>query len=418
MKLHPHQEEFINRNPHKHLIAFDTGTGKTITAISLAIKNMTATGKKLTYVVTPKKVKSKWVDNINTFVPELNELLKPETPSEIENFVVMTKEEFKKNVLFMDAPEAIIVDEAHYFAGLKSQLSRMLQRYIRINKLEYIWLLTATPYMSTPWNIYVLSRCLGNDVNYNFWLKTFFKPKYLGFKVVHVIDDTKHRLLQDYIRTIGTVVSMESVVESIPEQTDEFIYVSLTEEQKNAILKINGDSPLTGFTHRHQIENGVINGNEYEKDQEFPEYKLTFIRDALRENKKVAIYVRYTLQLKKYKRELTALGYNVLTLSGDTKDAGEIIKEANDLENVVIIIQSQCSEGYELPGFDLCIFASLSFSYKDYKQARGRFLRINKMKENKFLHLIVSGKKSTDMAIWNAIKNKQDFNIELYLNSN
>lgn len=419
LTLYKHQKEILERNPAKHLIAFDRGTGKTLTGLLLACKNQTATGGNLTYIIVPKKVKSKWEDDKNTFLSDINEILDPEHKMQSDKLVVMTKEEFKRDAKTLPKPKALIVDESHYFAGLKSQLSKSLQWFVRTHKVDYIWLMTATPYLSTPWNIFVLGRCLGHDLNYNEWLRTFFVPKYFGIKVVHVPDPNKYDLLQAYIHEIGTVVGMEDVVDDVPEQEDKFIHVALSPEQKEALQEVDMTNALTGFGQKHQIENGVKKGNEYEPDKLIPDYKSIFLLDFKRDNKKMAVFARYTLQLEKYEKMFKEAGYRTLTLSGKTKDAGAVLKEAVGAEDVVIIIQSQCSEGYELPNFDLCVFASLSFSFKDYTQARGRFLRINKLKANTYMHLLTEnvqgGKnKSVDMAVWNAISRKQDFDIELY----
>jgi len=314
----------------------------------------------------------------------------------------------------------VLVHNCHYFAGLKSQLSKSLQWFVRYHKVPYIWLMTATPYLSTPWNIYTLGRCLGHDLQYQAWLRSFFIPKYLGMKVIHVPDESKSAELQEYVRSIGTVVGMEEVVDEVPEQEDKFIHVALSPEQKEALQNVDMTNALTGFGQKHQIENGVRKGNEYEPDALIPDYKSIFLLDFKRNYPKMAVFARYTLQVEKYAKMFEEAGYETLILSGKTKDAGEVIKRAVEAENVAIVIQAQCSEGYELPNFDLCVFASLSFSYKDYTQARGRFLRINKLKANTYMHLLTenvhNGKnKSVDMAVWNAIVKKQDFDMGLYM---
>jgi hypothetical protein len=57
------------------------------------------------------------------------------------------------------------------------------------------------------------------------------------------------------------------------------------------------------------------------------------------------------------------------------------------------------------------VFASLSFSYVDYKQACGRILRINNLQENTYIHLVAEG---VDQDVYNCIQNKQDFTIKIY----
>jgi len=55
----------------------------------------------------------------------------------------------------------------------------------------------------------------------------------------------------------------------------------------------------------------------------------------------------------------------------------------------------------------------MSFSFTSYQQACGRFLRINRLKKNVYVHLITEGE-SLDRAVLDAIKLKKDFDIAIY----
>jgi len=82
----------------------------------------------------------------------------------------------------------------------------------------------------------------------------------------------------------------------------------------------------------------------------------------------------------------------------------------------VVIINAQCSEGYQLPSIDTVIFASLSFSLKDYTQAIGRFLRYDAIKKNVYIHLVNIG--TVDEAGYESIMKKEDFDIAIYAKNN
>jgi predicted helicase len=107
---------------------------------------------------------------------------------------------------------------------------------------------------------------------------------------------------------------------------------------------------------------------------------------------------------------------NVYMINGSVKNRDEITQQIEKDDECIVVINAACSEGYELPSIGTIIFASLSFSYKDYKQALGRFLRINKLKKNVYIHLVTAG--SVDEGVYNAIMKKQDFDIEIYANEN
>jgi len=77
------------------------------------------------------------------------------------------------------------------------------------------------------------------------------------------------------------------------------------------------------------------------------------------------------------------------------------------------LIQADCAEGYQLPSFGLCVFASQSYSYTKWEQICGRFLRMDKPSRTTFLYLLTEGD-SIDQAVYDAVKKKEDFKIELY----
>ncbi len=71
-----------------------------------------------------------------------------------------------------------------------------------------------------------------------------------------------------------------------------------------------------------------------------------------------------------------------------------------------------CSEGYELPTFPLMVFYSYDFSLKNYIQMLGRIQRINAIKKNVYLSLVV--KDSIDSDVFTSLKKKEDFDIAIY----
>lgn len=390
MKLYKHQQDLINKNPTRHLIAFDTGTGKTLTALMLAKKN-----KVKPLIICPKKVKKNWQKNLE----ELN----------IAGDVY-TKEEFKKHLFGLKRYEAVIFDEAHYLGNLKSQLSKSFQAYIKNHNVKYIWLLTATPYLSTPLNIFALATHLGHDWNYfHFFNKFFYKIK-LG-RSHREIPKVKKNIEKDIaklVSSIGTAVKMEDLFD-VPEQTFETIYTDLSKEQKKAITSIQDKamSFINEWTKTHQVENGLLYDKEQGTTKYFKNDKLDIIKDIVLENKKTAIFCRYTAQIDMLEKELSFIKKPIYRITGDIDQQ----TEAEQADECIVLINSACSEGYELPSIGQIVFASLSFSYKDYYQSKGRFLRANKLKRNSYIHLVADG---VDKDVYNSIMKKKDFNLAIY----
>lgn len=168
MKLYNHQQVLLDLNPKKHLLAWETGVGKSLAAVSLAEKNSINSA----LVICPKSIKEQWIEQIKN--------------SKIA-FTVLTKEEFKKQVSKLGKFDTLIADECHYFAGQKSQLFKALRAYINNWNIENIYLLTATPYLSTPWNIYALGQILGKQWHYWKFKQKFFYDVNMGGRLVPVI---------------------------------------------------------------------------------------------------------------------------------------------------------------------------------------------------------------------------------------
>lgn len=397
LTLYTHQADLLSINPERYLIAHEVGTGKTITGIALANKNCSKTGSCL--IIVPKILKEKWERDIQSH------------GNENINWNILTKETFKKVWKELPAYDAVIVDEAHYFAGIKSQLSKSLYSYFKRHDTRFRWLMTGTPYLSSPLNIYTLARHLGHEWNYRAFVQKFFWEINIGGRIIPKIKDNMEPHIAELVNLIGGVVSMQNVIYEIPEQTFKTEYFNLTPEQEKAWNDLDEAVFITKWTKRHQIENGFLYGDEYTDTKTLPCLKDERILELVRTNRKVAIFCRYIEQQEHIKKLIAYTKKPIFILNGETENRDLIISEAETSEECVIIIQAQCSVGYELPSFPVIIFASLSFSLVDHEQALGRFQRINKLKKNTYIYLVSEG---VDKDIYECIMRKQDFSFAIY----
>jgi superfamily II DNA or RNA helicase len=245
----------------------------------------------------------------------------------------------------------------------------------------------------------------------------FFQDVRFGNRILPIQRKGIEKDIAALVKIIGDTVSMEECVD-VPEQVFETEYIKLSVAQINGIKCIPDILPIVRFTKQHQIENGIMIGDEYNDDKTFDCQKNDRISELCDEFDKVAIFCRYNLQIDNLKNLLEDKYQGtkeVFIINGKVKNRDEIVQKANESKNCIVIINSACSEGYELPNFDVVIFASLGFSFKDYRQSQGRFLRINKLKKNLYIHLI-SG--DIDQAVYDSIMNKRDFDIEIYAKEN
>jgi len=400
MQLYKHQEDVIRDNPSRVLLAHATGTGKTLTGITLANKNALTL-----LVVCPKMLKEKWQRDIN------------EHGRERMITMILTKEEFKAKVKTIPRFDCVIIDEAHYFAGIKSQLHKAMVWYMKQHNITYRYLLTATPYLSTPLNIFALARILGHEWNYRTFIKEYFYEIPMGHRVIMKPRPNIEGKVADLVAKIGHIVDFETAItasnQSLPEQTHEVVRFDLTEEQ----IIAKRDHAYTQSTHiqqwtrEHQIENGFVYREISHAPIHFHSNKNIWLANMATKYKKFIVFCRYHAQIELLTELFQSMDRNVLVIHGDVTNRDAIINEAERLDDCIIIIQSSCSAGYELPSFRIVIFASLDFSYVNYQQALGRNLRINKLAPNTYYYLVAEG---VDTDVYDCIMKKQDFSFEIY----
>jgi superfamily II DNA or RNA helicase len=399
MRLYRHQREIIENAPKKHLLAWGTGTGKSLACIKLSelygIHNV--------LVICPKSIKEQWRSEIRKFAYEHR------------LFTVKTKEEFKRDWKDLTKFRKIIIDEAHHFSGYKSQLHKTLIKYININKPEQIYLATATPYLSTIWNIYSLGKILGFDWKWHKWRRYFFHEVQMGRRTIpqekRQIDGVPmEKIVADIINNkLGGSVKLEDCID-VPKQTFLTEKFDLTKEQLNGMESIEDVNHIVYWTKCHQIGGGTLKSDGYIEDQFFQCEKLNRVLELCKENKKLVIVCRYNNELDLLESKIK--NKKVIKINGQTKDRSSAVVEADFLQDCVVLVNAACSEGYELPTFSMMVFYSYDFSLKNYIQMLGRIQRINNLKKNVYISLI--NRDSIDEDVYKSIQRKENFDIEIY----
>lgn len=400
MELYNHQKEFLSKNPNKSALVWSCGTGKTRTALIWA----DIYGAR-TIIICPKPLKANWEREIKN------------VGMTGAGAFVVTKEEFRRDSAHYPSVgySQIIVDEVHngfLTPHYKSQMSKALRDYIKKHKVPRILLLSATVYSSSPWNIYQLATLLGYKLDWSKFNTTFFNQVRMGPRVIPVAKKGIEPKLAQITKKIASVVNIADVMDVPLQNHLEPEYFSLSKAQIKGIEENYDPLPIVRYTQQHEIENGILLGNEFRKQQTYETDKEERIKALCEENKKIAIVCRYNAQIDKYKRLLDR-EYNVYIIQGSSRERDSVCRGAEAADNAVVLIQADCAEGYELPSFGLCVFASQSYSYVKWEQICGRFLRMNKPSRTTFMYLLTEGN-SMDQAVYDSIKRKEDFAINLY----
>ena len=394
MKPYKHQIEFLHKNPNKTALVWSCGTGKTRTALEWS---------KLyggnTLVICPKALKTNWQREAEKWGADV---------------VVMTKETFRKEAKGLPRFDQVIVDEIHggfLTPHFKSQMSKMLRGYLKVHKVERFLGLSATVYTSSPWNIYNLAHYVGYKLDYKRFDWEYFDHVRMGMRMIPVPKKGVEKKLAELVKKFASIVDIKNVIDVPLQNHLEPEYFALTKKQLGKIEESYDPVPIVRFTLQHEIENGILIGNEFKAKESFDCDKNDRILALVEENKKVAIVARYNYQIDVIAELLKE--YKPMIIRGGTKDRDKVCLEAENAPRAVVIIQSDCGVGFELPSFELCIFASMSYSYTAYEQMLGRFLRMNKPSRTTFMYLLTDGD-SIDQAVYDAIQNKKDFQINLY----
>ena len=268
MKLYKHQQHLIDEAPDKHLLAWGCGSGKTLATIKLS-------DKAITLIICPKSIKEQWLEEIKKHSKSIM-------------CMVLTKEQFKKEAPTLQKHDCIIVDEAHFFFGMtgfrkKSQMLKSLLAYIKKHNPEKVYLATATPYMSTPYNIYAAGEILGRKWNFNEFKNHFFDMVNMGRRFpVPVVKKGIEKDIASLVSKLGSTVALSDCFD-VPEQTFLTEYFDLTKEQTCAINALD-DEGIARWTKSHQICGGTLKSDGYTKDQSFKSEKMDRILELVQEN--------------------------------------------------------------------------------------------------------------------------------------
>ena len=131
-KLYKHQQNFLDKNPDRAMLVWETGTGKTVTACLWL--NLRPEVKAL--VICPKAIVDKWK----------RDLIEWKASADVVSTDTVKKIDLKNY-------GAVVVDEAQNFASPlfgkeRSQRATALYTYVRQHPQACILLLTATPVRS------------------------------------------------------------------------------------------------------------------------------------------------------------------------------------------------------------------------------------------------------------------------------
>lgn len=370
--LYAHQQRFIDRNPDRALLVWETGTGKSLAACRWLKKRE---GRGLSLIVCPKALVAKWHRDL--------------FEERIDGFVVLTRDQVKK--VGLSQVKNLVIDEAQDFSSplfskMRSARATKIYNHLKENPDTHVLLLTATPVRSTPWNIHTLACYLGILWDVRKFRSTFEYMTDMFGRMHYELRPEWRKMVRPYVEEISDIVLMRDCID-VPTQHEQTVEVP---EEKMVMEQY--ESPSAEWYARHRHEQVV---------------KVPALRKILDGYRKCIVVCNYTEQISHYSKELGA-ERQVFVLQGSTKNPDDVIEAAKAADDGLFIIQASMGAGFDASEFSVVVFASLSFRYVDYVQMKGRVKRINNLHENLFIH-ILAGK--CDRAVYDAIMRGTDFDV-------
>lgn len=395
MSLYQHQKDLIERNPSKHGIFFDVGTGKSLTGIELAKKN----GRHI-LVVTLKSLKDNWK----------NEIKKWDGDTTTRTYMVMSKEEFKRDYAKIPYYDTIIYDEAHTAAYSTNGFHKALYKYIKVHNPPFVYLLTATPILSDVMSVWGLARLLGKEINYKYFRSKFYSMVKMGYRMIPVQRKNIEEDIAEILRSIGTVVSKEEALD-LPETVHTFEYFDLTKEQDAAILDLDND-PTTTMPIVYNTKGLQICGGTLKKEDgviHIKTDKATRIKELAEQYKKLCIVCKFTEELKMLHEMIPN---SVILDGGVPGDKRQSIIDQCDRGEKIMLLQADTGVGFNLTGVSLMVFYSHTYSFVAYSQCLGRIHRIGQKNKCTYIHFIT--KDTIEEDVWSCLESKNDFDVVLF----
>lgn len=363
LKPYPHQQNFIDKNPDRAIMAWEARSGKTLPAVYWLNKRQ---GEK--YVICLKQNKKDWQET-NT------------------GAIVLTKEEFKKYDNFIN-PVAIVVDEAHTTASplfvttRRSQLSTKMYKLVKSYPNMHVLLVTATPVKNDAWSLHTLLCYIGVYYDWKKWRETFFELKSFPFLRFPAWFPKKNwrEELKPIMYKHCDIVSLKDIVKDLPPIEDQIIDI----KHKDKYIRQEEHT----WHDEHKSE---------QKD------KADFILNL--GYRKIIVVCHYTYQIDELK-DILSKEKNTYVLDGRVKNQSEVKKLAQEDEDCYLILQASMGMAFDGYMFGAIVFASMSHKCVDHTQMRNRSRNLEHLQA--YTHYYLIGGR-IDKKIFATIKSGRDY---------
>ena len=421
--------ESISKNRNA-LLAWQMGTGKTVSSIELAkIYN-----SDIFVCLVLKSTVQQWIDELTeqTDMKVFNGYKRTKSDG-IEPFIQCSErkalvigydayktkgcDNLKKYLCKNSKNVTLICDESSLIGHRTSQRTKAVLK----TDAEHKIFLSGTPATGGRMeNILPTATMLGWDITYDEFLTRYCYVNHFvdrnnpwrRFDIItgyHDIDDMRENLKKH-----GTsFLTMEEAGWQLPESqkiiVDTDIIPAYKKFKKTSLVKIDGkeiigDNALTQMLYERQLCSCIYNKN-----------RTDAIFDLLSEagDEPVVIFYNWTAELNKLEEICEQLQKQVDYVNGSGRSMKHY--EKGDAGTVILCQYQAAAMGLNLQKARICIFASLCLSYSDYDQARARIDRIGQTRNTLFYMPICTG--TVEEKIYQTLQQRKDYTVELFTES-
>ncbi|HSH25056.1 MAG TPA: DEAD/DEAH box helicase [Massilibacterium sp.] len=303
----------------------------------------------------------------------------------------------------------VVFDECHYIKNPTSQRGKAA--YKLTEESTNFLLLSATP-NANGWidtiNYFIM---FGHYKNKTQFLKqhAIYDEMFIGRpRPVKVVADFKEKdKLKDLYQTFSIKLSKDEALD-LPPLVFEDVYFKPTKEYKT----IEKDRVLENFDELiiYDSVSKLQHGLRFHANQKDKLKYAEMIAEGTEEN--IVIFYYYQDEKNELIKIMKKLKKQTFEVSGQKSHIPQK-KDWPSLKNSVTLVQYMAgSAGIELQYANTVIFYTPTYSYQDYEQALGRCYRNGQTKKVTAYRFIT--KDTIEISIYAALKNKKDFNEQLF----
>ncbi len=442
IKPYQHQIKIYNLgliNPSFAILA-EMGTGKSLTAVSIAARRWQRGEVKKLLVVAPTSVLPVWPREFEACtVPYVCAVLEGSMQerrktlqqlNSIKDKLLVAVINYEATWRILDdllawKPNMVIADESQRIKNHSAKQSKALHKLGKVAKYKLI--LTGTPVQNQPLDFFS---------QYKFLDETIFGTSFYAFRNRYAVmggyggkQVVGYQNLDELIRKAHSIafrVTKEEALD-LPEQIDQYQYCELEPEaarlyneiKKQSYAELENEQEitvrnvLTRLLRLQQITGGFVN-TDAGIQQHVSSAKLNLLKEVVADiidaGKKVVIFARFLPEIKAILKILEdmRLEYSYITGEVPNEQRGEQVRAFQEDPNCkVFVAQIQTAGlGITLHSADTSIFYSVDFNYANYSQARARIHRIGQKNNCTYIHLIAKG--TVDEHVLKALQHKED----------